>query len=82
MITTIEKLIPKHDYSKDNCYLIFYHNVKPQKTIEIKAEWFDLNYGDKVLWLLVKQAKSENGRTKYKNLKFKNIDHIVKVESK
>lgn len=83
MMTTIDHLIPKHDYSKDNCYLIFYHNVKPTVTKEIKAEWFDLNYGEKVLWLLVRECINEQTReTRYRNIKYKNIDSMVKVVPK
>ncbi|MGG4263762.1 DUF5513 family protein [Peribacillus simplex] len=83
MITTIDELIPKHDYSQDGSYLIFYHNAKPNLTKEIKADWFDLNYGEKVVWLLIRETKKdENGRTKYRNLKYQNIDLTVKVVKK
>lgn len=83
MITTIDSLIPKYDYSKDNCYLIFYHNAKPTVTKEIKAEWFDLNHGEKVLWLLVRECINEQTReTRYRNIKYKNIDSMVKVVPK
>lgn len=83
MITTIDSLKPRHDYSKDDCYLVFYHNAKPTLTKEIKAEWFDLNYGEKVLWLLIRETvRDENGGTKYRNIKYKNIDPTVKVVKK
>lgn len=85
MITTIDNLQPKHDYSKDNCYLIFYHNAKPNHSHpkEIKAEWFDINYGEKIIWLLIREkVTDENGETKYRNLKYKNIDPTVKIVKK
>lgn len=83
MITTIDSLTPKHDYSTDGCYLVFYHNAKPTLTKEIKAEWFDLNYGEKVLWLLIRErTNNKNGKTKYRNIKFKNIDPTVKIVQK
>ncbi|MDM5335776.1 DUF5513 family protein [Fictibacillus enclensis] len=83
MITTIENLKPQYDYSKNDCYLVFYHNAKPSFTKEIKAEWFDLNYGNKVLWLLVREKPdSETGHTKYTNIKFENVDPTVKVVQK
>ncbi|RBP59333.1 hypothetical protein DES36_11958 [Alkalibaculum bacchi] len=80
---TIDCLIPKHDYSEDDCYLIFYHNEKPTVTREIKAEWFDLNYGEKVLWLLIREyIDKQTGKTRYRNIKYKNIDKNVKVVRK
>lgn len=83
MITTIDDLIPKHDYSEDGCYLVFYHNVKPTLTRKIKAEWFDLNYGEKVVWLLIRETKKdEDGKTKYRNFKYQNIDLSVKIVKK
>lgn len=83
MNTTIDHLIPKHDYSEENCYLVFYHNAKPSFTTEIKAEWFDLNYGEKVLWLLIREKDSgEKGKTKYRNIKYENIDPNVKIVKK
>ncbi len=80
MFFTIDCLKTKHDYSEENCYLIFYHNAKPTMTREIRAEWFDLNYGEKVLWLLIRErVNGENEKPKYRNIKFKNIDPTVKV---
>lgn len=81
MITTIKQLSPTHDYSKDDCHLIFYHNVKRTKTVEIKADWFDINYGNKVLWLIIREYKSTlNHKPRYKNIKLKNIDQTVKIQ--
>lgn len=80
MNTTIDRLKTKYDYSQDNCYLVFYHNAKPTWTREIRAEWFDLNYGDKVLWLLIREkVVGENEKPKYRNIKLENIDPTVKV---
>lgn len=81
LISTIDHLIPRHDYGKENCYLIFYHQAKPTQTKEIKADWFDYNRGEKILWLLVRiHTTDEMGlSTIYKNIKFKNIDPTVKI---
>ena len=80
MITTIDRLNPKHDYSKEDRYLIFYHNEKPTSIREIKADWFDLNCGEKVLWLLVRELGVDiHGRTRYRNIKYENIEQSVKV---
>ncbi|MFB7304600.1 DUF5513 family protein [Heyndrickxia sporothermodurans] len=82
-ITTIDSLVPRHDYSQDNCYLVFYHNAKPTLTREIKAEWFDLNYGEKVVWLLIRETTiDEKNQTKYRNVKYENIDPTVRVVKK
>lgn len=79
-MTTIDRLTPKHDYSEENCYLVFYHNAKPTQTIEIKAEWFDINHGNKVVWLLVREkANNQEEKTKYRNIKFENIDSKVRI---
>lgn len=80
MNTTIDRLKAKHDYSNDNCYIVFYHNAKPTETREIKVEWFDLNYGEKVLWLLIRErANDRNEKPKYRNIKFENVDRTVKI---
>ena len=81
MLIKIDKLTPKYDYSKDNCYLVFSHNVKSSQTVEVKAEWFDINYGEKVTWLLVRETDFEQDeKPKYRNIKLKNIDPTVKIE--
>lgn len=83
MLNPIDCLKPRYNYAKEDCYLVFYHQVKPRHTREIKAEWFDFNYGDKVLWLLIRECERDcNGKPKYKNIKFKNIDSSVKLVSK
>lgn len=78
-ITKLNNLSPKHDYSKDNCYLIFHHNVKENQTVEVFAEWFDVNYGEKVLWLLIRERDNTKGKPKYRNIKFENIDQNVEI---
>lgn len=82
MITTLSDVNPRHDYSDEECYLVFYHNDKPTSTKEIKADWFDINYGDKVKWLLVREYNSEEKEPRYRNIKLENIDKTVKVEQK
>ncbi|APC50398.1 hypothetical protein BME96_18890 (plasmid) [Virgibacillus halodenitrificans] len=73
-------LIPRFDYGKKDCYLVFYHQVKPRQTKEIKAEWFDFNYGEKVLWLLIRECKRDlKGQPQYRNIKLENIDSSVKM---
>lgn len=80
MITTLNKLNPQHDYAKDNRYIVFYHNDKPTSTKEIKADWFDLNVGDKVDWLLVREYDPfKKVHNKYRNIKLKNIDQTAEI---
>lgn len=79
----IDSLIPRHDYGKENAYLTFFHQVKPTQTKEIKAEWFDFNYGEKVLWLLIRECKNDQeSEPKYRNIKFCNIDPYVQLNSR
>lgn len=81
MITNIKKLNPRHDYSEDDCYIIFYHNNKPTSTKEIKAVWFDVNCGEKVEWLLVREYCPNSNKKRYRNIKLENIDRTVKIET-
>ena len=69
----------RYDYFKEeNCYLVIYHNVKRGLTKKIKVEWFDLNYGEKFVWLLVREyTNDKNEIPVYRNIKFDNIDRKV-----
>lgn len=79
----INGLKKNYDYAQENCYLIFHHVVKPRQIKKIKADWFDLNYGEKVLWLLVRELpKTNNDTPKYRRIKFKNIKPLVQVIEK
>jgi len=83
VIHTIDSLIPRHDYGKENAYLVFYHQVKPNQTKELKAEWFDYNHGEKVLWLLIRECPTQDGEEpKYRNVKLCNIDQFVQLNKR
>lgn len=79
-LESIENLIPRYNYSKEKKRLVFTHNVKRKVTVEIEAEWFDINYGEKVQWLLIRESSFGTlEHSKYRNIKFENIDPIVKI---
>ncbi|MEK4181689.1 DUF5513 family protein [Aeribacillus sp. FSL K6-1121] len=83
MITTLDCLKANYNYSQDNCYLVFIHQVKPRHKEKIKADWFDFNYGGKVLWLLVRElSDDEFMKPKYRRIKFKNIKPEVEIVRK